>query len=79
MKNVCRKKTATLRQPLRQRTSQWIIRGFRFARNLLFEESQPAPPLKVNIEVNGFVYLMEVDTGASTSQLNWDTCQQDQY
>ena len=35
----------------------------------------PAPPIKVNIEVNGFAIPMEVDTGASTSLLNWDTFQ----
>ena len=29
----------------------------------------PAPPIKVNIEVNGFVVPMEVDTGALTSLL----------
>ena len=29
----------------------------------------PAPPIKVNIEVNGFVVPMKVDTGALTSLL----------
>ena len=34
-----------------------------------------APPVKVNIEGNRFVFPIEVDTGASTSLLNWDTFQ----
>lgn len=39
----------------------------------------PIPPIKVNIEVNGFIIPKEVDMGTTTSQLNWDTFQQDQY
>ena len=35
----------------------------------------PAPPITVNNEVNGFVIPMEVDTGTTTSLLNWDTFQ----
>ena len=33
------------------------------------------PPVKVNIQVNGFAIPMEVDNDASTSLLNWDTFQ----
>ena len=36
---------------------------------IYFLNHKPAPPIKVNIEVNGFVVPMEVDTGALTSLL----------
>ena len=35
----------------------------------------PTSPIKVNIEVNGFVVPMEVDISASTCLVNWDTFQ----
>ena len=38
----------------------------------------PAPPIKVNTKVNGFVIPMEGDTGTSTSLLNLDP-PKDQY
>ena len=49
-------------------------REFGFACNLSFE-SQTSPPTKTNIEVNEFVIPTGVNTGASTSLLNWDTFQ----
>ena len=73
---VCRKKTAE--ENVRAHSSNIVTRVKLEDFDLLAIyrlNYKLAPPVKVNIEENRFVFPMEVNTGASTSLLNWDTFQ----
>ena len=81
---MCRKKTAEENVPAHSSnivTAMHQLEGkvedFSLLAICCFNHN-PAPPIKVNIKVNGFVISMEGDTCTSTSLLNLDP-PKDQY